>query len=1003
MPADFLTPEQKLCYGRFSGEPSAEQLARYFYLDDADREVILGKRGNHNRLGFAIQLGTVRFLGLFLSNPCDVPAGVIQMMAGQLHIRDISCLDLYRAKESRWDHTAEIRQRYGYRDFTDQPEHFRLVRWLYAQAWLDAERPSVLFDLAAARLVSRKILLPAASALTRLIISVRTRAASRFYRALIRNVSAEQRGKLEALLEVEPDTRQTTLDRLGKPPTFLSGPGLVRALRRLEEIRALGLDSLPAPKAPINRIAALARFALTAKAQAISRMPEDRRLAALFAFARMIEANAHDDALDILDHLLQNLFTRAEQANKKQRLRTIKDLDKAAQILREACGRMMEQACPYQDVRAKILIEIDPEKLIDAMETVDDLTRLPEDRYYPELQAQYSSVRRYMPHVLMSIEFSGTQGARPVLDALEFLKKTELENKKSMDNAPMEVVSRSWLGYIHAEDGLVDRKAYTFCVLDRFQDALSRREIFVPASSRYADPRIGLLDDQAWNATRLQVCRAICRSPMPDKEIESIAGQLDAAYRRVAANLSNNPDVRIEKVDGNDELVITPLDKLEEPPSCVALRKTIASMLPRVDLPELLMEIHQLTGFADEFTHINESESRAEDLHISICAVLLAEACNIGLEPLVRPDVPALTRARLSWVQQNYIRADTLTRANARLVKAQSEIALAQEWGGGHVASVDGIRFVVPVRTINAGPNPKYFNRERGVTYYNMTSDQGTGLNGIIEPGTVRDSMLILAVVLGQQTHLEPSEIMTDTGSYTDIIFAIFWLLGYQFCPRLADMGDARFWRIDKGAEYGPLNGLACNRVNVEKIRANWDDMLRLVGSLKLGLLQPLNLMRTLQKGDKTTELQKALINLGRINKTIYMLNFIDDATFRRRILTQLNTHEGRHSLGRTTFHGRRGELRQRYREGQEDQLGALGLVLNIIVLWNTVYMNAALESLRTQGEPAAPEDIARLSPFGHKHINYLGHYSFILSETIQRGGLRPFHTSEQPWASAEE
>jgi TnpA family transposase len=630
------------------------------------------------------------------------------------------------------------------------------------------------------------------------------------------------------------------------------------------------------------------------------------------------------------------------------------------------------------------------------METVDELTRLPEDRYYPELQVQYRSIRRYLPHVLTSIQFSGTQGARPVLEALEFLKKMELENKRAMDNAPMEIVSRSWLRYIYAEDGSVDRQAYTFCVLDRFQDALSRREIFVPASSRYADPRIGLLDDQAWNATRLQVCRAICRSPQPEKEIEALGAQLDAAYRRVAANLPNNSDVRIEKVDGNDELVITPLDKLEEPPTCVTLRKTVASMLPRVDLPELLLEIHQLTGFADEFTHINESESRAEDLHISICAVLLAEACNIGLEPLIRPDVPALTRARLSWVQQNYIRADTLTRANARLVKAQSGIALAQEWGGGHVASVDGIRFVVPVRTINAGSNPKYFNRERGVTYYNMTSDQGTGLNGIIEPGTIRDSMLILAVVLGQQTHLEPSEIMTDTGSYTDIIFGIFWLLGYQFCPRLADMGDARFWRIDKDADYGPLNGLACNRANVEKILANWDDMLRLAGSLKLGLLQPFNLMRTLQKGDKMTELQKALINLGRINKTIYMLNFIDDSAFRRRILTQLNTHEGRHSLARTIFYGRRGELRQRYREGQEDQLGALGLVLNIIVLWNTVYMNAAIEALRAQGVSVAPEDIARLSPFGHKHINYLGHYSFILAEIIRQGGLRPFRSMAQ-------
>ena len=340
----------------------------------------------------------------------------------------------------------------------------------------------------------------------------------------------------------------------------------------------------------------------------------------------------------------------------------------------------------------------------------------------------------------------------------------------------------------------------------------------------------------------MQLTRALGHSTEPAQEIAVLSSRLDSLYSRVAADLPNN---------------------------------------------------------SDEFHHISESESRAEEIHISICAVLLAEACNIGLEPLVRPDVPALTRARLGWVQQNYIRADTLTRANARLVKAQSDIPLARCWGGGQVASVDGIRFVVPVRTINPRPNPKYFNRERGVTYYNMTSDQGTGLNGIIEPGTVRDSLLLLSVVLGRQTHLQPTEIMTDTDSYTDIIFAIFWLLGYHFCPRLADMGDARFWRIDKKAHYRVLNGLASNRVGIDSIHANWDDMLRLAGSLKLGLVHPFNLMRTLQRGEKTTELQRGLTNLGRIVKTMYMLNFINDSDFRRRILTQLNIHEGRHSLAR--------------------------------------------------------------------------------------------------------
>src|SRR6516162_7772811 len=120
---------------------------------------------------------------------------------------------------------------------------------------------------------------------------------------------------------------------------------------------------------------------------------------------------------------------------------------------------------------------------------------------------------------------------------------------------------------------------------------------------------------------------------------------------------------------------------------------------------------------------------------------------------------------------------------------------------------------------------------------------------------------------------------------------------------------------------------------------------------------------------------------------------YIDDETYRRRILTQLNRGEGRHGVARRVFHGQRGEVRQRYREGQEDQLGALGLVVNILVLWNTLYMDAALEQLRAEGFTVRAEDVARLSPLVFEHINLLGRYAFSLPEAVQRGELRPLRS----------
>jgi TnpA family transposase len=306
------------------------------------------------------------------------------------------------------------------------------------------------------------------------------------------------------------------------------------------------------------------------------------------------------------------------------------------------------------------------------------------------------------------------------------------------------------------------------------------------------------------------------------------------------------------------------------------------------------------------------------------------------------------------------------------------------------VASADGLRFVVAVHTLNAAPSSKYFGTARGITYYDFTSDQFTGFHGIVIPGAVREALHILDGLLEQQTSLRPVEIMADTAGYTDIVFGLFWLLGYQFSPRLADIGSARFWRMDPQADYGSLNALTRQRVKTQWVVENWDDLLRVAGSLKLGTVSASNLMRTLQAPRRLSTLARAIGELGRIAKTLYLLDYIDDEAYRRRILTQINRGEGRHSLARAVCYGRRGEIRKPYREGQEDQLNALGLVLNILVLWNTRYMDLALSHLRAKGETIRPQDVARLSPLKYEHINLLGRYDFTLPEALQKDEVRP-------------
>jgi hypothetical protein len=673
---------------------------------------------------------------------------------------------------------------YGYTDFLIPRVQCRLQRWLYALCWTGTDRPSVLFERATTWLLSHKGLRPGVSVLERLVARLRPRVEARGARVLTRGRSPAQQTQLTTLLHVPPGSRASTCERLRRGPIRQSVPALRAALRRLEEVRTLGLTVPSAGRVPPARLQSLARFAATTRRTALQRLAGPRQLATLLAFLHTLEATAQDDVLDLVDSLRTDLFAEAGRPGQKARLRTLKDLETAADRLRHACAVLFDVTLPEGQVRTAAFAAVPRETLAEARHQVDRLVRPPDEVDYPALQASYRRVRRFLPPLLRTMTFAASPAGPAVVDALGYLRHVEAPRSQAPLEPPLAVVTPRWRRYVVRAADTVAPQAYTFCALDRFRAAVRRRELFVTPRVRYAAPRQGWLEGAAWTSARPLGCRALGQPGTAEEAITTLRQQLDQTSRTVAAHLPHNPAVRIETRRGKARLVLSPLEKLEEPPSLVALRAAVAARLPRVDVPELLLELIARTGLATAFTHVHERTAHVDHFAVSLCAVLLAEACNIGLEPLVCPEVPALQRARLIWGSQHDLRTETITEGNALLVAAQNAIPLVHTWGGGDVASADGLRFVVPVRTVHAGPNPKYYGQRQGGTYYHLVSDQSTGLHGLPVPGTLRDSLVLLRVLLEQPTELHPTDIMTDSGAYSDVIFGLFRLLGYRFMPR---------------------------------------------------------------------------------------------------------------------------------------------------------------------------------------------------------------------------
>jgi Domain of unknown function (DUF4158) len=240
---EFLTAGQLQVYGRFEATPSSEELARFFLLDDEDHKLVTKRRGDANRLGFAVQLTTVRFLGTFLDDPLDVPQVVLDVIAEQLGIEDASQVKAYvERKNTRFEHRWEISEVDGWHDFASFREE--LMAWIDHRAWTTGDGPKTVFDQVIVWLRRRQVLLPAVKELERLVSGAVRAAHMRLWETLVDLITANQAQVLLGLVEVPEGRRVSALEMLRRGPVDRTAKALVGALTQIAQVVGIGLGDV---------------------------------------------------------------------------------------------------------------------------------------------------------------------------------------------------------------------------------------------------------------------------------------------------------------------------------------------------------------------------------------------------------------------------------------------------------------------------------------------------------------------------------------------------------------------------------------------------------------------------------------------------------------------------------------------------------------------------------------------------------------------------------------
>lgn len=487
VPVESLTDEQAEAYGKFAEEPTRAELERFFFLDDVDRDLVALRRSTHHQLGFALQMCTVRYIGRFLpDDPLDSPWPVVEHLAGQLGIEDPSAVKRYTERpKTAYEHAWEIRDAYEYHE--EWSRRFRT--FLHGRAWTHAEEPVALFNQAVGWLRRHRVLLPGVSVLARQVSEARKGAEKRLHATVAgaaRRADPALPGDLVATLKTPEGSRFSELERG-------------------DEIGAYQLGRLKLSQIPPNPMAALAQYALGSKAPLLERAPEPKRTAMLTAVMRHLEAKAIDKALYLFQVLMATrLLNTAKRKTEKERLSTLRQLEKASCTLARATKVLVEEHGEGLDVAAlwAAVEEVAPRAAVmTAAATVVSL--VPEDEGSAEvamraaLANRYATVRPFLSLLGESKALDAASASKRVLAGVRGLPALARRKVGVKPLLPREVddnlVPPAWRKAVYANpdlpQGAVDRDAYVVCVLEQLHRALNNRDVFASPSHRWPNPR----------------------------------------------------------------------------------------------------------------------------------------------------------------------------------------------------------------------------------------------------------------------------------------------------------------------------------------------------------------------------------------------------------------------------------------------------------------------------------------------------------------------------------
>jgi TnpA family transposase len=946
-----------------------EELIRRYTLSKSDLSIIRQRRGAPNRLGLAVQLCYLRYPGVVLG-VAEMPfPPLLHLVADQLKIPVEHWAEYGDRAQTRREHLVELQTLFDFESFTTV-HHGLAVQELIETA-MQTDKGIVLAMRLVEMLRERRILLPVLNAVERVCAEAITRANRRIYKQLTDGLTEAHRGRLDQLLVRRHDSITTWLGWLRQSPLRPNSRHMLEHIERLRTWRSLDLPTGIERQIHQNRLLKIAREGGQMTSADLLKFEPQRRYATLVALAVEGTATVTDEVIELHDRIIGKLFNAAKHKHQEQFQADGKAINDKLRLFGRVGQALLEAKQNGSDPFSAIEIIVSWEDFAESILEAQKLAQPDDFDFLYRIGEGYATVRRYAPELLNVLGLHAAPAAKPILDAIELLRDLNTGKGRQLPaDAPLDFIRQRWAGLIFTDTG-IDRRYYELCALAELKNALRSGDIWVEGSRQFKNFNEYLLPAQRFTKLRQAgelrlAVESDCEHYLKDR-LEALNEQLQLVDSLAASN--DLPDAILT----DSGLKITPLDA-SVPQAAQRLIDQVAASLPHIKITDLLLEVDTWTGFTAHFTHLKSGDAARD--RIPLLTTILADAINMGLTKMAE-SCPGASYAKLSWLQAWHIRDETYAAALAELVNAQSRQPFAEHWGTGTTSSSDGQRFRAGGKAESTGHiNPKY-GAEPGKLFYTHISDQYAPYSSRVVNVGVRDSTYVLDGLLHHESDLRIEEHYTDTAGFTDHVFALMHLLGFRFAPRIRDLSDTKLYLPNGKIKYRALAPMTGGAINVKAIRTHWTEILRLAASIKQGTVTASLMLRKLGSYPRQNGLAVALRELGRIERTLFILSWLQSVDLRRRVHAGLNKGEARNALARAVFLCRLGEIRDRSFEQQRYRASGLTLVTAAIAFWNTVYIERAVRASSVTGQPGDPSLLKYLSPLGWEHINLTGDYQW--------------------------